>query len=103
MGTVVLHIHCIQIRLIAHELCKVVLPHTVQFILHYSHIFYVMLSLHYSSCLVWSRVFCCCGGGLIFGVVFSSCLFFVVVVFKRNPKLPYQTHVIKPVLFDTNK
>lgn len=29
MGTVVLHIHCIQIRLIAHELCKVVLPNTV--------------------------------------------------------------------------
>lgn len=28
MGTVVLHIHCIQIRLIAHELCKVKLPNS---------------------------------------------------------------------------
>lgn len=34
---------------------------------------------------------------------FPCFIFFVVAVFEINLKLPYQTNVMKPALFDTNK
>lgn len=98
MGTVVLHIHCIQIRLIAHELCKVALPNTDQFILHYSHIFY-MISLHLSSVLYGQGYFVVV---VVVWVWFFSCLFLLLLFFKEILSC-LTKHVIKPALFDTNK